>query len=349
MNNKDIIFFSLEELSLAIQDLGEPKFRAKQVYEWLHSKHVDSYDLMLNIPKSLRNKLQDSYPLNSARVINKLISKDESRKYLVEYNDGVQVEVLALPNNFGNDSNDRLCVCFSTQAGCSIDCDFCATGKQGLTRNLSAQEMYDQVRIVQNDFDIRISSLVAMGQGEPFLNYQNVLKAIRLFNQKDDFNIGARHITISTCGILNGITKFANEDLQLTLAISLHSAIQKDRDIIMPKLKSMNLDLLKQELLEYVAKTNRRVSLEYLMIKNTNDTEKHLEALKGFCSGLLCHVNLLPLNSILESIYYPSSKTNIEIWKKELNNKGIETTIRTSRGEDIQGACGQLKNFYSSK
>ncbi|MBR3690413.1 MAG: 23S rRNA (adenine(2503)-C(2))-methyltransferase RlmN [Eggerthellaceae bacterium] len=346
--NNEIRSFSVKEIEELIAQLGFPKFRSKQLYEWVHRHHAIDYDQMSNLPKALREKLSDIYPLCAPRVVDRQISKDGTRKYILELGDGLLVETVGMPS-LSKDGYDRLSVCFSTQVGCAMECAFCATGKEGFTRQLTAAEMVDQILAVELDFGQRVTSVVAMGQGEPFLNYENTLKALRVMNDPGSFNIGARHITISTCGIFEGIRRLANEPEQFTLAISLHSAIQEDRDAIMPRVSNQKLSMLKKELISYVSKTNRRVSLEYLLMRNINDTNDHLRALLDFCDGLLCHVNILPINDVEESPFKPSSKHTLDLWMSTLSNRGIETTLRNSRGSDIDGACGQLKNSFVNK
>jgi len=346
--NNEIRSFSVKEIEELIAQLGFPKFRSKQLYEWVHRHHAIDYDQMSNLPKALREKLSDIYPLCAPRVVDRQISKDGTRKYILELEDGLLVETVGMPS-LSKDGYDRLSVCFSTQVGCAMECAFCATGKEGFTRQLTAAEMVDQILAVELDFGQRVTSVVAMGQGEPFLNYENTLKALRVMNDPGSFNIGARHITISTCGIFEGIRRLANEPEQFTLAISLHSAIQEDRDAIMPRVSNQKLGMLKKELISYVSKTNRRVSLEYLLMRNINDTSDHLGALLDFCDGLLCHVNILPINDVEESPFKPSSKKTLDLWMSTLSNRGIETTLRNSRGSDIDGACGQLKNSFVNK
>lgn len=341
---KPIKAYSLPELEQVLKELGQPSFRAKQLAQWLYVKHANSYDEMSNLPLSLRSILSETHPLQNASIVQKLISHDGTRKYLIKFEDGVFVETVAIPSH----DDQRLTVCFSTQAGCPMSCAFCATGHEGFTRNLNIGEMIDQVLIAQEDMEKRVSNLVVMGQGEPFLNYDNVLSALKVFNNSDLLAIGARHITVSTCGIIPKINQFSKETEQFTLAVSLHSARQEIRDQLMPKTVNYPLTELKSILQSYVEKTNRRVSFEYIMLKNVNDSKEDFEALTSFCKDLLCHVNLIPMNEIEDSPFKPSSRETIEFWKTELCERGIETTIRESRGADIQGACGQLKNTYRS-
>lgn len=349
MNNA-IQSFNLSEIPSIVEGLGQPRFRAKQLTSWLYQKGAHSYDEMSNLPKALRETLAEQYPFFEPLIVNKQVSKDGTRKYVFEYADGARVEAVGIPSFDRKERKDEpkhLTVCFSTQAGCAMGCTFCATGHEGLTRNLSSAEMICQIIAVQEDFSCRVTNLVSMGQGEPFQNYQATLEALRFANSKDGLEIGARHITVSTCGITKGIEALSNEPEQFTLAVSLHSAIQEVRNQIMPRCANIPLPRLKEALVSYVAKTGRRVSLEYLLIKGVTDTDESLEALINFCDGLLCHVNLLTVNEVEGSPYKPSSTALQNQWVKELRASGKEATIRNSRGSDIDGACGQLKNKIS--
>ena len=332
--------YSIQGLSGLMAELGQPSFRAGQLVEWLYAKHAASYDEMTNLPASLRAELAQSHPLTTPAIVDRRISKDGTRKYLVAFHDGQCVETVAIPSHDGQ----RLTVCFSTQIGCPMACSFCATGREGLVRDLLPGEIVDQILVAQDDMGMRVSNAVGMGQGEPFLNYDNALAALRILNSPKGLAIGARHMTVSTCGLTALIDRFASEPEQFTLAVSLHAARQEVRDAIMPKLASQPLPVLKRTLQSYVGRTNRRVTLEHLLARGVNDTQADLEALLAFCDGLHCHVNLIPLNAVAGSSLRPSSKQTLATWKQTLNRREIETTIRESRGSDIQGACGQLKN-----
>ena len=338
---KSITKYNISDIEKIIADLGQAKFRAKQLTEWILIKGARSYDEMTNLPKALRDTFKNTYPLKRASIIERRVSSDGTRKYVIELADGCLVETVGMPSL---KDNDHLSVCFSTQVGCAMACSFCATGKEGLSRNLSSIEMIEQILIVQEDFNTRVSNVVSMGQGEPFQNYDAVLEALRFLNAKNGFGIGARHITISTCGIIKGINRLSDETEQFTLAVSLHSANQKLRDEIMPRCKSQTLVQLKKALRDYVSKTGRRPSLEYTMIAGVNDRQKDLDELIAFTDGLLCHVNLIPLNDIPSSPFKPCSVKTYKLWIASLAQHGVETTVRNSRGSDIDGACGQLKN-----
>ena len=344
MIKKHIFEYSRDELITLFNEFGYPKFRASQVYDWLHKQNITNYRMMTNLPKNIIEKLESISPLNIPEIFNCQISDDGTRKYVLKLSDSSLVEAVAMPSYGQNGDVSRLSICFSSQVGCAMGCPFCATGYEGFTRNLLPYEIYYQVLVVGQDFGSRVSNLVAMGQGEPFQNYRNTFNALNLLNQVDGLNIGARHITISTCGVISGISKLANEKQQYTLALSLHSAIQESRNILIPRLSTTSLVEIKKSLSDYTDKTNRRVSLEYLLIKDINDNKEHLDALIRFCDGLLCHVNLLLYNPVEESGYKPSSKKVLDVWAKTLSKNKIPTSTRIPRGVDINGACGQLKN-----
>jgi len=323
-----------------VAQAGLPAFRAKQLKGWIYGKGACSYDEMTNLPKAMREQLAESYPLHRAEIAKVVKSSDGTRKYLVKYSDETLVEAVGIP------SGDRLTVCFSTQAGCSMGCAFCATGKGGFHRNLAPGEIFDQVALIADDFGQRVTNAVAMGQGEPFLNYEAVIGALRYMNADYGLGIGARRLTVSTCGIIPMIRRLASEPEQFTLAVSLHSAVQNTRDKLMTNVSNYTLDRLRDSLISYSDATGRRPTLEYAMINSVNDTDEELEALIAFCRKMLCHVNLIPLNKVQGSGYLPSRAERVKLFEQELNSKGIETTVRSSRGKDIQGACGQLRQDY---
>lgn len=341
----DIREMSVEELTQIMTDLGEPSFRAKQLYEWIHKHNATEYAQMTNLSKALREKLSEAYPLNGAESVAVDRSQDGTRKYLLQLEDGATVETVGMPVAFDEDHVNvkRLTSCFSTQAGCPMACSFCATGHEGYVRNLTSSEMVEQVLAVQDDFGERVANVVAMGQGEPFLNYDNVLAAIRRMNTDPGMHIGTRKITVSTCGIVDGIHRFAREPEQFRLAVSLHAAKQRTRDQLMPKCSSQTLNDLQEALIDYNQQSGRRVTLEYMLINGVNDADADMDALAAFCDGIHCHVNLIPLNTVAGFEYQPSSRATMKRWMKSLNAVGIPTSIRNSRGFDINGACGQLK------
>lgn len=335
--SRDIRLLTLEELQDLVKELGQPAFRAKQLNEWIHDKNVCSFDEMTNLPAALREKLSERFSFNVPVELVKQVSKDGSRKYLLQFSDGVSVETVGMPNR------NKLAVCISSQAGCAMGCAFCATGLAGLSRSLTAQEMVDQVLHVARDFGERVTSVVFMGQGEPFANFDATVQALRILNDPDGFAIGARHLTVSTCGVIPGIRRFAELPEQFTLAISLHSAIQGTRNQLMPGVKKYTLLRLHEAIQLYVEKTGRRPTYEFAMIDGINDTNPEMQALVDFCAGTLCHVNLIQLNNIPDSPFRPSPIEKVESLQRRLTMHGVETTIRNSRGSDIDAACGQLK------
>lgn len=324
----------LEEL---VASLGLPRFRARQIYDWVWKRGVTSFDEMTNLPKALREQLAQVATLGGATEAARQVSSDGSRKYLVEFDDGTAVECVGMP------TADRLAACVSTQAGCPMGCAFCATGRSGLTRSLTADEIYDQVMHIRNDFGRRVTSVVLMGQGEPFLNYDNSLAAMRMLNSPEGANIGARHITVSTSGIIPMIARFAHEKEQFTLAVSLHSAVQRTRDALMPGVKQYSLLRLYDVMGTYVDLTGRRPTYEYALIAGVNDTDNELISLRDFLAGTLAHVNLIQLNEVPGSPFHPSSPARANDFVRVLTGVGVECTIRNSRGQDIDAACGQLR------
>ena len=337
---RDLKTMTKGELTTLMESLGQPTFRVKQVEDWIWNKNAKSFDDMTNLPKSLRAQLSESLALGGVEEVARQVSEDGSRKYLLRMTDGVTVECVGMP------SGKKLAVCVSTQAGCAMGCAFCATGGAGFTRSLTPSEIYDQVMHVRDDFNTRVTSVVFMGQGEPFMNYDNTLAALRKLNDPEGAGIGARHLTVSTCGVIPMIRKFSREPEQFTLAVSLHSAIQSTRNKLMPGVKKYTLLRLHEALQLYTEKTGRRPTYEYAMIEGVNDTNPEMQALCDFCEGTLCHVNLIQLNDIEGSPLKPSPIHKVEDLQRRLESRGIETTIRNSRGNDIDAACGQLKQRF---
>ena len=334
---QSILDMSEHELADLLAELGQPAFRAKQIRSWVWEKGATSFDQMTNLPKSLREQLAHRCDLGGVTEVARQESADGSRKYLVRYGDGTAVECVGMP------TKSRLTVCASTQAGCGMQCAFCATGASGLTRSLTAGEIYQQVLHVRDDFDARITGVVMMGQGEPFANYEQTLAALRRLNDPNGMGIGARHLTVSTCGIIPMITRFSKEPEQFTLAVSLHSAVQRTRDALMPGVKRYSLLRLYDAMGEYANRTGRRPTYEYALIKGVNDTDEELAYLCDFCRNTLCHVNLIQLNDVSGSRFQPSSPERANTFVRRLTSVGVEATIRNSRGADIDAACGQLR------
>lgn len=327
----------MTELHSALAEMGQPSYRVAQLIRWLYGRGANSFDQMTDLSAALRSELAQSWALPFPQILERQQSADGTRKYLLELAGGTTVETVGLP------AGDRLTVCFSTQAGCAMGCSFCATGAAGLTRNLGPGEMVDQLSIVSDDFDRRVTNAVAMGQGEPFANYEAVLAALRLMNSPDGLGIGARHLTVSTCGLVTGIRRFAEEPEQFTLAVSLHSAVQVTRDLLMPGVRGISLGELRQALIDYGDKTGRRPSLEFALIAGQNDTEHELGALVRFASGMLAHVNLIPVNPVAGTGAQRSTSERVRHFEHTLSEAGIEVSTRAERGVDIDAACGQLR------
>lgn len=324
-------------LAAALDALGAPSYRARQVERWLYGKGAASFGEMTDLAAALRDALASAYSLGVPELLERQESSDGTRKYLWRLTDGVTVETVGLPEG------DRLTVCFSTQAGCAMHCAFCATGTAGLVRDLTPGEMVDQATLVGRDFGRRVTNAVAMGQGEPFANYGATLAALRYMNSPDGLGIGARHITVSTCGLIAGIRRLADEPEQFTLAVSLHSAVQETRDRIMPGVSRAKLTALRDELRRYSQRTGRRPTLEYALIDGVNDTPAEIDALVSYCKGMLVHVNLIPINPVDGSDFTRSPDDRARRMAAELLSAGIEASVRRERGADIDAACGQLR------
>ena len=339
---RDIRSLSEDDLAALTKELGQPAFRAKQLREWIFDKNVCSFDDMTNLPKVFREKLAESYGFNIPVERAKQLSRDGSRKYLLQFSDGVSVETVGMP------SKNKLAVCISSQAGCAMGCAFCATGMNGLTRSLTDQEMVDQVLHVARDFGERVTSVVFMGQGEPFANFDNVVSALRKLNAPGGLEIGARHLTVSTCGVIPGIKRFAELPEQFTLAISLHSAVQSTRNKLMPG-KEAHAPAPHEAIQDYVEKTGRRPTYEYASDRRRKRQQPRDAGSHRLLSGTLCHVNLIQLNDVPDSPLKPSPMEKVETLQRRLTMHGVETTIRNSRGNDIDAACGQLKQRFAVK
>lgn len=324
----------LEDL---VVGLGQPRFRARQLERWLYGCGTRSFTEMTDLPAGLRETLARRLALPVPRIAERHESDDGTRKYLVELADGSAIEVVGLP------AGDRLTVCFSTQVGCGMGCSFCATGFGGLTRNLGPGEMVDQILLVADDFGSRVTNAVAMGGGEPFANYDAVISALRFMNAPDGPGIGARHFTVSTCGLVAGIQRFAQEPEQFTLAVSLHSAVQATRDQLMPGVRGTPLPDLRDAVAGYARDTGRRPSLEYALIAGINDTNAELAELVEFARGLLVHVNLIPVNPVAEASLARSNERRVNEFSRALERAGIAASVRAERGADIDAACGQLR------
>ena len=333
----------LDELERLMEEFGATKFRAKQIHNWIYSKSVSTIDEMTNLSKDFREELKLKDQITETKIKVKQVSTDGTIKYLIEYPDGNCVETVLM--RFDNRAN--LTACVSSQVGCAVNCSFCATGKRGFIRNLSYQEIIEQVLTIQRDTGLKVTNVVFMGQGEPLLNLQNVLKALEIFN--DDFQIGARRITISTSGIIPKINELAEMELQSTLAISLHAPNHKLREELMPIEKKYPIDELKKALLNYVEKTGRRITIEYILIHGFNDTPQAAKELAYFLKDIKCNVNLIPYNSVDDTKYKKSTNNDIMKFKYLIEHSGKKVTVRLERGADIDAACGQLKGKVESK
>jgi len=331
-----------QEIGLVLKELGQPQFRAKQVYTWLH-KGVRSYEEMSNLPKALREVLAEKYPLRSPEVVRKQESRlDGTIKYLWKLSDGNCVETVLMRYHYGNT------VCISTEVGCRMGCAFCASTLGGLVRKLEPYEMLDQVLFTQVDSGQPISHIVLMGIGEPLDNFDNVLRFLELVNSADGMNISMRHISLSTCGLVPKIDELAKHKLQLTLSVSLHAPTDEIRNTIMPVNKAYPTEELLAACRRYYAATNRRISFEYAMINGVNDTEEAARTLLKRLKGLPAHMNLIPLNHVEESPLKPSTKSAVAKFQKILEDGGVPATVRRTLGSDIDASCGQLRRKYTT-
>ena len=330
-----------EELKEEFAKMGEPAYRAGQVYKWLH-EGVKSFDEMTNISKKLRERLMENCYISNAAIEKKLISAyDDTKKYLFSFSDGEMVESVLMKYHHGYTS------CISTQVGCKMGCTFCATGKSGFSRNLTASEMLAQLQAEQQDNNIRISNIVLMGMGEPLDNFENVIRFLKLVSSENGMNIGMRHISLSTCGIVPKIYELADMKLQLTLSVSLHAPNDQIRSRTMPVNRKYNIDELLKACQYYVRQTNRRISFEYAMIDGVNDSVANAEELAKRLKGILSHVNLIPVNAVKGTGYEKSKKESIKRFIAVLERAGITATVRRTLGSDINASCGQLRRSVS--
>ena len=339
---QDIKSMTLAELQDAFAALGEPKFRAKQVFTWLH-RGVVGFEAMTNLSKTLREKLDSLYFITAPTVARKQISKlDGTIKYLWKLRDGNCVESVVMQYHHCNT------VCISSEVGCPMGCKFCASTIGGLVRRLEPSELLDQVLFSQLDSGLPISNIVLMGIGEPLDNFDNVMRFLELVNSPNGMNIGMRHISLSTCGLVDKIEKLAERDLQLTLSVSLHSPDDKSRSKIMPVNRRWPVDTLLAACRDYFAKTGRRISFEYTMIDGVSDSPEQAQLLAKKLAGMGAHVNMIPLNNVTESGLHTSSKQAIHRFQTILEENGITATLRRTLGSDIDASCGQLRRKYES-
>ena len=337
----DIKSFNLTELTELLVSMGEKGFRAKQIYQWLHVKQVESFEEMTNIGKNLLQKLEETCELVTLKKEAVQISKEDgTRKYLFLLEDGNVIESVLMRYKHGNS------VCISSQVGCRMGCRFCASTLDGLVRGLRPSEMLDQIYQIGKDIGERISNVVVMGTGEPMDNYDNLLRFIHMLSDENGLNISQRNLTVSTCGVVPKMRELADEGLQITLALSLHASSQEKRLELMPVANKYEIHEVVEACRYYFEKTGRRVTFEYSLVGGVNDTEEDARALVALIHGMNCHVNLIPVNPIKERSYVQPNHEAILNFKNRLEKNGINVTIRREMGRDIDGACGQLRKRY---
>ena len=334
---KNIKDYNLDELITEMENLGEKKFRAEQIFKWLYVDKVKEFDEMTNLSLELREKLKQNYTMCNFKILKKQESADGTKKYLFDVLDGNAIESVLMQYKYGKT------ICVSSQIGCKMGCKFCASTGIKFVRSLTAGEIVEQVLAVEQDINDKISNIVFMGIGEPFDNYENVMKAIKILNNQKGLNIGARHISVSTSGLVPMIYKFADEDYQCTLSISLHATNDEKRSKMMPINNRYNIKELIEACKYYINKTNKRISFEYALAKDNNDNLEDAKELVKLLKGMLCHVNLIPINKIENGEFTKSSNENIIKFRDYLNDNGIVATIRRELGSDIDAACGQLR------
>ena len=340
----DIRDLSLEELVAFLKSVAAESFRAEQIYQWIYQKGAWGFDQMSNIPKPLRDRLQGAFILKPNEIAQKLISEDGTTKFLFDLSDQEKIESVLIP------TPTRSTACISTQAGCKFGCRFCASGIGGWKRNLSCAEIVTQVLHVKEEalkHQKPLTNIVFMGTGEPMDNFNNLMKAIRIINSNKGINIGARHITISTVGVVPKIKELAQEGLQLELAISLHGYDNPSRNVLMPVNKKYPFDELIAACREYARTTKRQITFEYILIKDVTCTPHAVASLKKAFKGIICKMNLIPYNPVSEFDHKTPSGAEMQAFKKSLEDSGIHATIRTPRGKDVNAACGQLRHMHS--
>lgn len=337
----DIKSMTMPQLKAVMEELGEKPFRAKQLYEWFHQKRVWNYEEMTNLSKGLREQLSVKYPLKPIEIVQVQTSKiDGTQKYLFRLGDGNVIESVLMKYKHGNS------VCISSQVGCRMGCRFCASTLDGLTRNLLPSEMLEQIYRIQEISGERVSNIVIMGTGEPMDNYDNVVQFLHMVSDELGICISQRNITVSTCGLVPRIRQLAEEQLQITLALSLHAPNDEKRQELMPIARKYTLEEVLDACRYYFEKTGRRLTFEYSLVGGVNDFQEDAKQLSGLLKGLNCHVNLIPVNPIKERNYRKSNREVIENFKIKLEKYGINVTIRREMGSDIDGACGQLRKRY---
>ena len=334
---KNIKDYNLEELKEELKSIGEKPFRAEQIFKWLYQDKVKSFDDMTNLSLELREKLKENYTICNFKILKKQESSDGTKKYLFDVLDGNAIETVLMSYHHGYS------ICVSSQIGCKMGCKFCASTGIKFVRSLTSGEIVEQILAVEQDENIRISNIVFMGIGEPLDNFDNVINAVKIINNPKGLNIGARHISISTSGLVPTIYKLAEQNTQCTLSISLHATTNEKRSSMMPVNNAYNIEELIQACKDYIKVTNRRISFEYALAKDNNDNLEDAKRLVKLLKGMLCHVNLIPINKIENGEYTKSSNENIIKFRDYLNDHGIVATIRRELGSDIDAACGQLR------
>ena len=334
---KNIKDYDLEALKQEFIQIGEKPFRAEQVFKWLYESKVTSFDEMTNLSLELREKLKQNYEMHNFNILKKQESSDGTKKYLFDVLDGNAIETVLMSYHHGYS------ICVSSQIGCKMGCKFCASTGIKFIRNLTSGEIVEQILAVERDNNIRISNVVFMGIGEPLDNYDNVVNAIWIINNPKGINIGARHISVSTSGLVPKIYQLAEENIQCTLSISLHATTDEKRSSMMPVNQRYNIEELLQACRDYIEKTNRRISFEYALAKDNNDNLEDAKRLVKLLKGMICHVNLILINKIENGTFTKSSNENIMKFRDYLNDHGIVATIRRELGSDIDAACGQLR------
>ena len=334
---KNIKDYNLEELKQELISIGEKPFRAEQIFKWIYQDNVTSFDEMTNLSLELREKLKQNYTLCIFNILRKQESSDGTIKYLFDVLDGNAIETVLMKYHHGYS------LCVSTQIGCKMGCKFCASTGIAFARNLTSGEIVEELLAVERDQNIKISNVVYMGIGEPLDNYDNVVNSIRIINNPKGINIGARHISVSTSGLVPNIYRLAEENIQCTLSISLHATNNEKRSSMMPVNNRYSIEELIQACKDYIAKTNRRISFEYALAKDNNDNLEDAKELVKLLKGMLCHVNLIPINKIENGAFDTSSNESIIKFRDYLNEHGIVATIRRELGSDIDAACGQLR------
>ena len=344
MEKLDLASLTIGELKNLMEEIGEKDFRRIQIFEWIHQKTVEDIDEMTNLSKALREKLKACCELTALSIEQKYISNiDQTTKYLFALKDNNIIESVLMRYDYGNT------VCISSQVGCRMGCAFCASTLGGLVRNLNAGEMLRQVYQIQKDSKEKISNIVIMGSGEPLDNLDQIFLFIELINHQKGQNIGQRHITLSTCGLVDKMYFLAEKGLQITLAVSLHAPNDTIRQQMMPIAKKYSIDELLKACFYYIKKSNRRITFEYALIDGVNDQKEHAHELGGKLKGMLCHVNLIPMNPVKEASFKESSSKAIRNFLDILQSYGIQTTVRKKLGSDIDAACGQLRRRYLDK